>query len=307
MNMEREKTHREVRHDGDTTTHRLFCCCEYTDRHGQRAHLSDAAVCDACAHCKMPSCEQLAADVDDRVRMPMYGGAVHLGLGGALPLIAIPLLHLHAAKSAAHALGVTAVHAAAWAAACGVVPRLIAERLGARFSPCWAAGVFFHSYAVFTLYIGEHLWFGSWLLVTALILGAALHAHAAISPPKTAEEAPLQRADSASDADEPSVVARAASEGVPVAWLGGARVGRAPLGRCLFAALTAMGAIAALSVGWACAAHRCAPPRSLLTEAWSRDDSARGVGLALACQCSCAAASALFEMFHLLGWHRPRE
>eukprot|EP00966_Prymnesium_polylepis_P309046 7141349-Prymnesium_polylepis.2 len=68
----------------------LFCCCQFVDRHGRTAHLLDMSFCDpysACACC----CDnnvlrECAADLDDRLRLPQYNGAIYLGVEGALPI-----------------------------------------------------------------------------------------------------------------------------------------------------------------------------------------------------------------------------
>ena len=83
-------------HDQDVEA--FFCCCEFVDQHGERRHLADASALDsAVRHRRAPLCspEGLAAllsDLDDRVRLPMHGGAVYLGFLGAAPLVAVPLL-----------------------------------------------------------------------------------------------------------------------------------------------------------------------------------------------------------------------
>ena len=82
--------------DPDELPGPAFCCCEFIDRHGQRSHLSDASACDetitACFTCSPPVMRRVLADVDDRLRLPQWNGAVHLGFEGALAVILVPVL-----------------------------------------------------------------------------------------------------------------------------------------------------------------------------------------------------------------------
>lgn len=80
-----------------------FCCCEFVDRHGRGSHLSDAAFLDEhfrCASGSSASCVwELCLDLDDRCRLPMYNGAIYLGIEGALPIFVLPLLCSAASRS----------------------------------------------------------------------------------------------------------------------------------------------------------------------------------------------------------------
>ena len=60
----------------------MFCCCEFTDRHGRQSHLADGSCCDdfvngCCSHGQPPSLRSVCADLDDRLRLPMHGGALY--------------------------------------------------------------------------------------------------------------------------------------------------------------------------------------------------------------------------------------
>ena len=83
-----------------------FCCCEFVDRRGRRSHLSDAGACDACfnaiANGTPQPLRELLADLDDRLRLPMWGGALYLGVEGLVPFVAVPLLGKIAARSLVH-------------------------------------------------------------------------------------------------------------------------------------------------------------------------------------------------------------
>ena len=60
-----------------------LCCCAFVDRHGRDAHLADASCLDDYLTGAVPGsqlCEQLCADLDDRIRLPMHSGAVYLSL-----------------------------------------------------------------------------------------------------------------------------------------------------------------------------------------------------------------------------------
>ena len=80
-----------------------FCCCEFVDRHGRGSHLSDAAFLDEHVKCtsgSSASCVwELCLDFDDRCRLPMYNGAIYLGIEGALPIVVLPLLCSAASRS----------------------------------------------------------------------------------------------------------------------------------------------------------------------------------------------------------------
>ena len=79
-----------------------LCCCAFVDRHGRDAHLADASCLDDYLTGAVPGsqlCEQLCADLDDRIRLPMHSGAVYLGVEGAIPLVVLPVLGTAACHS----------------------------------------------------------------------------------------------------------------------------------------------------------------------------------------------------------------
>ena len=80
----------------------VLCCCAFVDRHGRDAHLADASCLDDYLTGAVPGsqlCEQLCADLDDRIRLPMHSGAVYLGVEGAIPLVVLPVLGTAACHS----------------------------------------------------------------------------------------------------------------------------------------------------------------------------------------------------------------
>ena len=150
-----------------------FCCCEFVDRHGRRAHLSDASSCDdaikGCLSCSPPAVNLLVADLDDRLRLPMYNGAVHLGFEGALAFLAVPML------------GAIASHGPLVAALVALtVPPLLAalhtsslrRRRRSRFFVAWSAASFAFGNLLFTVRCGERLPFAGWLACAILHLVA---------------------------------------------------------------------------------------------------------------------------------------
>lgn len=88
-----------------------LCCCEYLNRHGERAHV--LGLCCACeeidraaddlVHGQVPSRDRIdeaLLELDDRLRLPTPGGAVHLGVAGTLPWFILPWPLLFGAISA---------------------------------------------------------------------------------------------------------------------------------------------------------------------------------------------------------------
>jgi palmitoyltransferase len=164
----------------------LFCCCEFIDRHGERAHLMDCSAGDGalnalccCEADGSKSREHLLADLDDRIRLPSYGGAAHVGCEGALPVILLPALAALAVRSPAHAL-----------IAAAIVPpavlllhvRAVRARRRSAFFPGWTGATFALGNLTFTLVVGEHIWFGYWVASAALQLAAAACASATRRP-----------------------------------------------------------------------------------------------------------------------------
>ena len=89
-----------------------FCCCEFTDRHGQRSHLGDAGSCDRFLNglctCQPQALHTVLADFDDRLRLPQYGGAVHVGMEGSVPALLLPALAAVAVRGPLHTFAVAA-------------------------------------------------------------------------------------------------------------------------------------------------------------------------------------------------------
>ena len=151
----------------------MFCCCEFIDRHGKRTHLMDASSCDdlcvGCLTCSPLGASQILADADDRLRLPQYNGAVHVGFDGALPALLLPLLAATAARSPQHAIAV-----------CVLLPpalmfvhrQTLRTRRRPRFFVGWTFCSFVYGNLYFTLAVGEHFSFGYWLVCAALHLAA---------------------------------------------------------------------------------------------------------------------------------------
>ena len=171
----------------------LFCCCEFIDRHGQRAHLSDAAVCDRYVKGECASCADIVSDIDDRMRLPQYNGAVHVGFDGCLPAFLLPALGLIAAFGPVHSLCIVVV----------VLPLLygahvatVRRRRRPHFFVGWTACTYALGNAAFTLIVGPHIPFGLW------VAAAALHVAAAACASATRASAPLAPAASAANDGE---------------------------------------------------------------------------------------------------------
>jgi len=93
------------------TNHGPLCCCEYMNRRAERVHVLQ--LCCACEEFDMAAdmlvrgetvdtgaCRSVLAEIDDRLRIPMLGGAYHIGIGASLPWIIMPILLLTASVSA---------------------------------------------------------------------------------------------------------------------------------------------------------------------------------------------------------------
>ena len=82
-----------------------LCCCEYRDRHGHRATiLGFFCACDELDQAadrlltgrgvSGEAFDELISEIDDRLRVPWFGGAWHIGVPGALPWMLLPWLLL---------------------------------------------------------------------------------------------------------------------------------------------------------------------------------------------------------------------
>ena len=190
-----------------------FCCCEFTDRHGNRAHGLDAGGCDtfcnALCDCQPQACKEVISDCDDRLRLPMYGGSLHAGFEGAAPALLLPILGRIAARGPLHAL-----------AAAAVVPpivlllhwRSLKLRHRSRFFIGWTFCTFGYCNLYFTIVLGEQVPFGLWVLSTSLQVASvscfcatrgrtyALHSEVE-GGDESGEEAALAPADEEATAD----------------------------------------------------------------------------------------------------------
>ncbi len=164
-----------------------FCCCEFIDRKGQRSHLSDCSYLDKyfLAFCSRKPClAELLADLDDRLRLPRYNGAVHVGIDGLVPAIALPFLASFGARGPFHAALIVATVPIALA----LVHRAsLRARRRSRFFVSWTLCSVVYGHAAFTLRIGEQVSFGWWLTATAcwgFAIVCAVEARAAVSHPR---------------------------------------------------------------------------------------------------------------------------
>jgi hypothetical protein len=103
-----------------------LCCCEYRNRRGERAHVFGLfCACEEVDELgndlltgKWPGQDQIdevISDIDDRLRLPLPGGAWHVGLPASVPWALLPVLLLIGATSARCLLIVS----------CAVVPLLL--------------------------------------------------------------------------------------------------------------------------------------------------------------------------------------
>ena len=177
-----------------------FCCCEFVDRRGRRSHLSDAGACDACCNAIVSGTPQplreLLADLDDRLRLPMWGGALYLGVEGLVPFVAVPLLGKIAARSLVHTCVVFAAAPAVLAAYHHVALRF---RRRSRFFVAFSLFSLVYMHFLFTTRVAdsEDVWFGWWVASTVGHATAVVCAIDARRPPPTAEDEPLQAAEEA--------------------------------------------------------------------------------------------------------------
>ena len=88
-----------------------LCCCEYRNRRGDRAHILQC--CCACDEFDQAadnlfrgegvsgdSVDEILRELDDRLRLPLPGGAWHIGVPGAAPWVVLPFLLIVGAVSA---------------------------------------------------------------------------------------------------------------------------------------------------------------------------------------------------------------
>jgi hypothetical protein len=255
-----------------------FCCCEFIDRHGRQVHLADASAFDAAAQtgsvCSSEGLQTLLYDLDDRIRLPMHGGALHLGVCGLVPLFAVPALALLARRSARCLLGV-AICTPVILATSAYFERCI----GRRFFQVWCGCSLVLQHAVFTLSLGEHIPFAAWLLASVALLGAVVSVHVAA----------YGEAGEAGEAAELAPLREDAGELGSVVWLG---FGVTPRNRpavegALAACAVASGITAALALRRSAQLHHSASLFQLARVVWAGNESSvelvLGVGAALVC------------------------
>ena len=234
--------------DDDSSSHRpAFCCCEFVDRHGASTHLADmsafddaaAALWRPCAPGGPPLAHQLRAlalDCDDRIRFPMWGGSLYLGLFGALPILLLPLGFTMALESATRTLALIgsvpfalavlhsrrerdhaeAQHCEALASEAEAIaseasvssPSASFLRSYHTFFTSWTLCTLVYTHAAFTLLVGAHIWFGWWLLVTAATVAAAASAHAARATPPAMDATDEEAVEAAEAAEAAEAEAR---------------------------------------------------------------------------------------------------
>jgi len=187
----------------------LFCCCEFVDRHGRMAHLSDASCCDDAAHslceCSSPKTWRALADCDDRFRLPAFNGAIYIGVEGALPLLMVPMLLVFASGSlpgcallAAAAPALAALHRVIWCSR-----RRRSRRTN--FFLSWSACSLVCIHMLFTCYVGEHVWFAAWLLVTGCQVAAGWLANMTVrmgGRPSAEQRLPLRASAETGSSDD---------------------------------------------------------------------------------------------------------
>ena len=162
-----------------------FCCCEFIDQYGERKHLGDASSCDEffgkCCTCDSSlDMNKVLADVDDRLRLPQYNGAVHAGFEGTLSALLLPFIGSLAARGPLYAVAILVLS-----------PPLLAywhlqtlkRRRQPRFFLGWTLCSYVYGNLAFTLRVGEHVWFGYWLICASLQGAAAACAAATRMPP----------------------------------------------------------------------------------------------------------------------------
>jgi hypothetical protein len=170
--MRMEPRNDDVSDDGTPDDTPPGCCCEFVDRNGRLAHLADGAQCDTllsnflCCRLPLPVIARTCfLDLDDRLRCPKPGGAIHLGCEGVLAVVLVPTLASLAARSALHTLAVLVLTPALL---CVSYTAALVARRRSRFFVSWSACSVAGAHALFTLRVGERIWFGWWLLATYL-------------------------------------------------------------------------------------------------------------------------------------------
>lgn len=163
-----------------------FCCCEFIDQYGERKHLGDASSCDEffgkCCTCDSTlDLQKVLADVDDRLRLPQYNGAVHAGFDGTFPALLLPFIGNLAARGPLHAVSLVVLSPpllAYWHV------RTLRMRRQPRFFLGWTLCTYIYGNLAFTARVGEHFWFGYWLICATLQGAAAACAAATRMPPR---------------------------------------------------------------------------------------------------------------------------
>jgi len=170
----------------------LFCCCQFVDRHGRTAHLLDLSFCDpySASCCEGAALQEFCADLDDRLRLPQYNGAIYLGLEGALPVALLPALGLFACRGPLHTAVVLLLLPPLFA---HLHRRALRDRRRSRFFVSWCGASLVYCHGAFTLLVGEHYAFGWWLATSLGHLAAALCAAATRELPATKRAHKVER------------------------------------------------------------------------------------------------------------------
>jgi len=269
---------RQQRESFDDQPQSHFCCCEFVDRHGQQGHLADASALDKVLHggsCTLETLRGLVYDLDDRVRLPMHGGAIHLGFCGMVPLLALPVLGATATRSARDLARLAAAVPLAL-----VVCAHFESYIGRRFFQLWCACSLVLGHATLTFAVGEHVLFLGWLLASAAHMAAAVSAHVAAHGGGRVVSGDGERA--------PLRGGLGARPDRAVVWLGfEVRADNRPaVVLTLAASAVATATTAALSLGRACELQGANSVLQLARAAWKADESSiemtLGVGGALA-------------------------
>ena len=162
-----------------------LCCCEYYNRRGERAHI--LALCCACDELDAAAdallrgrrvendhTDEVIREIDDRLRLPLPGGAWHIGLPGAVPWLVLPWLLLLGSISARCLL----------VAALLVFPtvlwwhtRALRLRRRSRFLMCWMIASLTYEAAVYACTVARSanalassIWFGCLGMSVALFV-----------------------------------------------------------------------------------------------------------------------------------------
>lgn len=174
----------------------LFCCCQFIDRHGKTAHLLDLSCCDqvpnrCCSGQAAQVLTELLSDLDDRLRLPQYNGAVYLGIEGIIPVVTLPLLASIAQGGPVRTVALLLLLPVLLSV---MHHQALRRRRRSRFFVTWCGASLVYGHGAFTLIVAEHVHFAWWLGTTILHVLAFFSASSAREPPPPAEIAPVAEA-----------------------------------------------------------------------------------------------------------------